>query len=391
MSRRSTAPGRPRPHHATCDTGLEALLARELSALPGLFDVQPLHRGVRFTSDREGLWRANLSSRLANRILLPLAQFRAANRAQLYAGAQRIQWSNWIAPGLSLSVDARGTNAQLRHVGFVAQVVKDALCDQLRAETGERPNIDREAADIVVNVHLDGEQCHLSLDASGARLHRRGWRAEAGPAPLKESLAAGLLMLAGWTPDQVLLDPMCGAGTLLIEAAGMAAQRAPGLTRLKRGGEGFAFERWRDHDVPRFEALVAELRAQERPVPANLLYGSDIDERSIGQAQRNLTRAGLEGSVRFQVAPISEVNAPHPQGLCVSNPPYAVRLGERDEVAQTYTALGDTLKQRFSGWTAWLLFAKEAPVKAIGLRPEQRIPLRNGPLPCELCSYRLYR
>lgn len=392
MSRRSTAPGRPRPHFAPCDTGLEAALAAELATFPEVTEIVPDHRGVAFWTDRRGLWRVNLESHLATRVLLPLAEFPVRNRQDLYRGALNIGWADWLSAKRTIAVDARGTLPELHHAGFVAQVVKDAICDSMRAETGARPSVNREQPDVAINVHLEAERCRISLDASGARLFRRGWRTEAGAAPLKETLAAGVLRLSGWQPGEPLLDPMCGAGTLLIEAALMASDRAPGLTRLGTFGEGFAFERWLDHDVDAFNALVAALKARIKPVAPDLLFGSDADEKVVAQAERNLRRAGLEGAVRFRVAGVDTLTPPTEQpGTMVCNPPYAVRLGEVEEVAALYATLGDTLKQRFNGWTAWLLVADEAPIKAIGLKPKQRLPLRNGSLTCRLCSYPMFK
>ncbi|MCA9545471.1 MAG: RNA methyltransferase [Myxococcales bacterium] len=386
MSR--TAPHRPRPCFASCDGGAERHLAAELEAL-GLASVHPAHRGVHFEADRVGLWRVNLHSRLANRVLMPIAEFPAASKEALYGGVRRVSWEQWFDLHRTFAVEAQGTQGRLTHTGHSALVVKDAIADRMRELRGRRPNVDRRRPEVVIHVRLSEGRAVLSLDASGARLHRRGYRREAGEAPLKETLAAGLIARSGWQPGQPFMDPMCGSGTLVIEAALQAAGRAPGLVRLGLG-ERFACQHWADHDGAAFEATVAEVRGAAKITPT-LIVGSDVDPRMVAMARRNAERAGVADLIRFEVRDLVDTEAPAPgPGVLVSNPPYGERLGEVEALRTLYDKLGSVLKHRFSGWTAWILAGEKAPLKAIGLKPETREPLRNGPIRCELASYSLW-
>ncbi|MEZ4464923.1 MAG: THUMP domain-containing protein [bacterium] len=369
--------------YATCDHGFEAVLADELADL-GAVSIEPGHRGVAFEADREGCWRITLASRIANRVLVPLAEFPAYDRASLHAGVERIDWPGWFDLDRTFAVDASSHRSNEAHTGFIAQVAKDAICDRFRAETGRRPSVDRRRPDVVINVHLAEDHCTVSLDAAGARLHRRGWRGPTGEAPLKETLAAGMLRLIGWQPDVPLFDPMCGSGTFLIEAALMARRLAPGLLRL--GGEGFACQRWAGHDAEAFEAVVTGLRQQGRHA-APLLVGRDADPDAIRAARLNARHAGVDDLIRFDVGSLRTARAPERPGVILTNPPYGARL-EADEAL--YRDLGDTFKQQFPGWTAWVFTSTEAPIRSIGLKPSRKIPLRNGPIDCRLCRYDLY-
>lgn len=378
-----------RPMHATCDAGLEAVLAAELEAL-GAADVTPVPRGASFRGDRNILWRANLCCRVANRILLPIAEFPARDRDALYAGARRVDWLAFFGPRHTIAVDARSHRSHLQHTGFIAQVVKDAICDAIRSRTGRRPTVDRRRPDIPVNVRLVEDHCTLSLDSSGARLHRRGYRREAGEAPVRETLAAAILALAGWDGEEPLIDPMCGAGTFPIEAALKARRIAPGLLRLGPDGEGFAFQCWRGHDREAFRRLASIVRAAARPVAPAPIVGSDVDEEVLEIARRNAERAGVITDVRFERRAVADAAPVGPRGTVVVNPPYGERLGDREDLAGLYRALGDTLKQRFTGHTAWVLAGDLELAKRIGLRAEQRIELHNGPIECRLLRFDLY-
>lgn len=390
MSRR-TAPHRPRPLYAPCDTGLEQVLADELRAL-GASDVKPGHRGVHFVGDRHTLWRVNLASRVANRVLMPVAEFPCRTNEDLYDGIYRVNWGAWFDTRRSIAFDASSHRSTLSHTGYLAQLAKDALCDRFREETGRRPNVDRRSPDIPINVRVSRDHCVVSLDASGPRLHKRGYRTESGAAPLKETLAAGILAMTGWTPEQPLVDPMCGAGTFVLEAGLIATNTAPGLLRLGRRRPGFAFMRWLDHDQAAFDKLLVEF---ERAIvrPEVIITGSDTDLGVLGVARRNAERADLEGIVSFTHQPLSAAAAPEGSspGVVVVNPPYGERLGRGDDLSGLYVQLGDTFKQRFSGWEAWVLAGNEAPIKKVGLRPASKTPLRNGPIQCTLSRYPLYR
>lgn len=382
--------------HATCDHGFEAALADELVEL-GAHRVVAGHRGVAFEANREGLWRVTVGTRLANRILMPIAEFPAPDRRSFHAGVQRVYWHRWFSVDDTFAVDASAHRSAQDHTGFIAQVAKDAVCDRFRAEVGRRPSVDRDRPAVGINIHLDEDHCTVSLDAAGTRLHRRGWRSATGEAPLKETLAAGMLRLIGWTPELPLVDPMCGAGTFLIEAGLIARNIAPGLLRLASGpapsrwaaprageAEGFAFERWADHDPVAFGHLVTELRDAIRPGTATLA-GWDIDAGALAAARTNARRAGVD--VQWAIGGLEQATALAAQGVVITNPPYGQRLAADEAL---YRALGDVLKQQFTGWTAWVFAANEAPIKSIGLRPTRKIPLRNGPIECRLCRYALY-
>ncbi len=344
--------------------------------------MESLHRGVSFTGARSLIWRANLELRTANRVLMPVAEFVAKGREGLYEGARRVNWPSWFDARRTIAVEATGEAPGLEHRGFVGQVIKDAVCDRFRDEGGPRPSVDRRKPDVPLYAHLDGEHAVVGFDTSGARLHRRGYRVEAGPAPLKETLAAGVLALLSWEAEGPLYDPMCGAGTFVIEAALQAQRIAPGLLRL--GGAGFAFERWRIHERRAFERLVDELRADIREAPVKIV-GSDADSEAIEVARRNARRARVD--VSWATLPLSEAERTDDTGMLVVNPPYGKRLEAGPEL---YAELGHVLKRGFSGWRAGVLAAQEAPVGAIGLRAARRWKLRNGPVPCQLHAFELY-
>lgn len=384
MSRRPTPPSRPRPLYVTCDHGLEGVLADELTAA-GATEVKAGHRGVTCLGDRRTMWRINLTSRVANRVLLPIAEFPARDRDQLYAGVKRINWPDWMEVRQTLAVDATSHESGMVHTGFVAQCVKDAVCDRFRLKGGRRPSVDRRSPDVRINVHLDRDHCTLSLDSSGERLHRRGYRTEAGEAPLRETLAAGILKLSGWDPRRPLVDPMCGAGTFLIEAALIARDIAPGLLRV--GNIGFGFERWMDHDPVGFAAVTADVRARVRPKAPAPIVGGDVDLDVLRAAAENAQRAGVAADITVQVVELDALEPPRGPGTVVVNPPYGERL-QPDDLPALYKRLGHTLKTRYTGWTAWVLVAEKTPAH-IGLRADKKLTLRNGPIPCELRAYPL--
>jgi putative N6-adenine-specific DNA methylase len=386
-----TAPNRPRPLYASCDTGLEAVLAEELRAL-GADLVEPGHRGVHFTGNREVLWRVNLCSRIANRVLMPISEFPCHNRDMLYEGVARIDWTSWLTNRHSIAFDASTNRSLMQHTGFMAQVAKDGLCDRMRQDTGQRPDVDRRFPDVPINLRLSEDRCVVSLDSSGARLHRRGYRTEAGEAPLKETLACGILAMTGWTPDQPLADPMCGSGTFVIEAALIAMHMAPGLLRLGKRRPGFTFTNWVDHHAANFEHLVAELQAEIVAEPEVSITGSDTDKKVLEIARRNVNRAGLDGLVTLIHQRLGETRpVVEGTGVLVVNPPYGQRLGVSRELVGLYKQLGDVFKQGFPGWDAWVIASDEAPLKRVGLKAASKTPLRNGSIACKLAHYPLYR
>jgi 23S rRNA (guanine2445-N2)-methyltransferase / 23S rRNA (guanine2069-N7)-methyltransferase len=376
---------------ATTAKGMESLLAAELRGLGGA-DVDERRAGAAFQGPLEVAYRACLWSRVASRILLPLASFDAATPAALYAGVRAIDWAKHIGRGRTLAVDASASRSQITHSHYAALKTKDAIVDRLRDERGTRPNVDVERPDVRVNLYLHDDRAVVSIDLSGESQHRRGYRAAGVVAPLKESLAAAMLLVADWPRHAgaglPLIDPMCGSGTIVVEAALMAGDVAPGLRRERVGSVG-----WRGHDLRLWERLhqEAEARAsagQRRRLPP--IHGYDADVRAVRAAQANLARAGLGGRVHIERRALAECapvagrgGAPTP-GLLVTNPPYGQRLGALESLGPLYEQLGDLLRRRFPGWTAYVLTGASALAKRIGLRPSRRIVLYNGAIECRL-------
>ncbi|MGQ9685843.1 MAG: THUMP domain-containing class I SAM-dependent RNA methyltransferase [Thiobacillaceae bacterium] len=371
----------PQRFFAPCPRGLEAELAKELTAL-GAEDVQASSAGVAFAGDLELAWRVNLWSRLAVRVLMQVDHGRYRGEDDLYDAALRLPWPQWFGPERTLAVHTVARQSPLRSLNFASLRIKDAVCDRFRADCGVRPSVDTHAPDVPLLLYLDRNAYTLYLDLTGAPLNRRGFRREAALAPLNENLAAGILRLAGWQPDIPLLDPMMGGGTLLIEAAMLALNIAPGLKRR------FAFEHLASFDRVAWARLRKDAQAAALPPKALPIYGCDLDPAMLRATQVNLHAAGLLDCVHLKQADALTVTAPAPAGILVSNPPYGVRLPQADPAA-FYRALGDALKQRFSGWHAWLLSADPELPRRIGLKATRRIPLYNGPLECRLYEYRM--
>lgn len=374
---------------ATCPKGLEYLLRDELAAL-GAAAHEGL-AGVHFEGELEVAYRACLESRLASRVLLPLAEFDAADADALYAGVGAIDWAQHMAADATLAIDANGTTAGLTHSGFAAQKVKDAIADQFRERCGTRPTVQPERPAVRLNLRLHGGRATLSLDLSGEPLHRRGWRREQGDAPLKENLACAMLLRAEWpriyAAGGALVDPMCGSGTLLIEAAWMAAGVAPGLRR-----DYFGLLGWRGHDA----ALWQHLReAAQAHADAGLralrpcFSGSDADPRMITVATHNLQNAGVAGFVSLGKRSVEHLDAPPDAtpGLVITNPPYGERMGERDELQQLYAGFGARLRAGFVGWRVAVLTSAGELERAIGLHADKHYVLFNGALECRLSLY----
>ncbi|RDI48100.1 bifunctional 23S rRNA (guanine(2069)-N(7))-methyltransferase RlmK/23S rRNA (guanine(2445)-N(2))-methyltransferase RlmL [Aquicella lusitana] len=371
---------------ATAPKGLELLLVDELRAL-GAKDVKEKRAGVAFTGDLSLAYKACLWSRLANRILLPLATFPAATPEALYAGVQTINWEEHIDPEGTLAVHFVSAQSAITHSLFGAQKVKDAIVDQFREKFGVRPSVAREAPQVSVYVYLHRDQAAISLDLSGESLHKRDYRVSGGEAPLKENLAAAILLRSGWETivkeKGTLLDPMCGSGTLLIEAALIAGNIAPGLLR-----HYFGFLGWKKHVPARWETLVAEAEKARQEGMANLpvIVGYDHDPQAIKSAFENIERAGLRGKVHVEKRELAAF-VPKPNakpGLVVVNPPYGERLGEVEELKTLYALLGERLKQHFEGWHAALFTGNPELGKQMGLRSRRSYAFFNGALPCRL-------
>lgn len=369
---------------ATVARGLEALAAQELEQL-GASSVEPGFCGVAFAGDRALLYRANLWARLPFRILVKLREFPCRNAEDLYRGIQAIDWAQYLTPDQTLAVTATGKQEQLNHSHFTALQVKNAIVDQQQEAFGDRSTVDTQAPDLRINLHVDRDRCTVSLDSSGDSLHRRGYRPAVGVAPLKESLAAALIQLSGWRPDQIFYDPLCGSGTLPLEASLKALNIAPGLFRNR-----FGFETWLDFDSDLLERLVQDAEASQHDRLPAPIWGSDRSEAVIQQAIVNAERCGVLSYIWFSAMELSDVVAPADSGVLFCNPPYGERLGRDRDLGAFYKLLGDVLKQQFKGWTAFVLSGNKELSQSIGLKSSQRIAVYNGTLPCQLMKYELY-
>ena len=349
---------------------------RELAALD--IAATAVAGGVAFGGSWEGCYRANLGSRIASRILWRVAEFDYRNEQDLYSAARAIDWPRYFRVERTLRVNVTAQKSPLKSLEFATLRVKDAVCDRFRDALGKRPSIDRANPDLRVHAFLESSRATLYLDTSGEPLFKRGWRAGAAEAPLRENLAAGIVMLTGWKPEEALLDPMCGGATLLVEAAAMARGRAPGAKRR------FAFEKIAAFDTGLWERVKQEPRGSEH---APAVYGSDTEPKALNAARRNLAEAGVERWVKLERADLLERTAPAPSGVMVMNPPYGERMGSPEELARFYPRLGDALKQRFAGWRCYIFTADLRLPKLIRLEPSRRTPLWNGALDCRLYEF----
>jgi len=375
--------------YATVPLGMAKLLRDELRDL-GASRLRAFRAGVAFEGTLELAYRSCLWSRMASRVLIELARFPAPDADALYAGVRSVKWQDHLGPESTLAVRATGRNAALRHTVFASRRVKDAVVDQLRDETGQRPSVDLRRPDLSIHLHLEGTWATLSLDLAGQSLNRRGYRVQGGEAPLKENLAAAMLSLLGWpavaSGGGGFVDPMCGSGTLPIEAALMAADRAPGLDR-----EYFGFQGWRGHDEPLWQRLVAEARERrDAGVGLPTIVGYDASAASVRLAIDSVERAGLTGRVHIERRELSGCEPPSEgHGLVAVNPPYGERLGEIGELRLLYSSMGALLRERFGGWRAGVLTGSEQLAGSLGLKAEQTHRLYNGALECELLRVEL--
>ena len=367
---------------ATCPRGLEQLLAEELQQLKAE-NIHAAGGGVEFRGDFPLCYRANLESRIASRILWQVATDRYRSEDDIYRTTYALQWNDWFEPALTIRVNVTATRCPLRSLGFVTLKIKDAVCDKFRQLSGRRPSVDTQRPDVRIQGYLTDCGFTLYLDTTGDPLFKRGKRISVGEAPLRENLAAGVLRLAGWVPGTVLLDPMCGSGTFLLEAAQIALDIAPGL------GRRFAFEKLKNFAARRWRGLLQQSTARQKPGAPLSIYGSDLSGEALQSARANLAAAGLKEVVSLKQANILEISAPAKEGIIVTNPPYGVRLGELQELAELYPKLGDVLKKKFSGWRAYILSADMRLPKLIRLAASRRTPLFNGPLECRLFEYRM--
>ena len=361
--------------------GLEPILAQELTEL-GANDVQIGRRMVSFKGDKELMYRANFQLHTAIRILKPIIHFKARSADDVYNEVLKVDWSKYLDPDKTFAVDSVIFSDEFRHSKFVAYKVKDAIVDQFREKTGNRPNISITNPDIRLHIHIADEDGTLSLDSSGESLHRRGYRQESVEAPLNEVLAAGMILMTGWKGDCDFIDPMCGSGTLLIEAALIAQNISPGVFR-----KSYAFEKWTDFDEELFD-MVYNDDSKERDFNHHI-YGYDIDMKCVNTARLNVKAAGLSKIITVEQADIKDFTQPAEKSIMVTNPPYGERISTPDLLG-TYRIIGEKLKHAFTGNEAWILSYREECFEQIGLRPSIKIPVFNGSLECEFRKYTIF-
>ncbi|MBG8553846.1 THUMP domain-containing class I SAM-dependent RNA methyltransferase [Hymenobacter guriensis] len=373
---------------ATTQFGLEEVLAQELRDLGAKIEKVGT-RAVEFTGNKQLLYEACLWCRTAMRILRPFADFYARDEKALYREVSRLNWQDYLQPDQTFAITAVVNKSSFEHSLYVAQLTKDAIVDQFRNRLGHRPSVDVKNPDIRLHLHMIENEVVLSLDASGESLHKRGYRQGTNVAPLNEALAAGLILLSGWDGKKPFIDPMCGSGTLLTEAALIAQRIAPGLYHQGK----FGFENWPDFDAALWESVQMDARQMRLEEPQAYLAGSDLSREYIELARENVAAADLEDFIRLGVRDVKEAKAPAREeaGIVMMNPPYGERIGEEAEMEAIYKTIGDTLKTSFQGYDAYVFTGNLEAAKRIGLKTSRRIPLYNGPIDCRLLKYELYQ
>ena len=365
--------------------GLEEVLAQELVEL-GANNVQIQRRAVSFTGDKRMLYTANFCLRTASRVLLPIATFKAKKADEIYEQVKTIDWAQYMTSKTTFQIDATVYSDLFHHSQFITYRVKDAIADWWMEHEGVRPNVRLTDPDLYINLHIAGDSITLSLDSSGESLHKRGYRVANTQAPINEALAAGMLLLAGWKGQSDFYDPMCGSGTLLIEAALIARNIAPGIYR-----KGFAFEKWANFDADLFEDVYSD-DSRERDF-THKIYGSDAGFYAVQTATKNIQSANLQHDIEIKQIRIEELRLAEKNtegALVMMNPPYGERLSQDKNVQRLYQDIGSTLKHQFSGATAWIISSNEEALKCVGLRPAKRIRLMNGDLDCLFNQYVLF-
>ena len=367
---------------APCPRGLEALLADEIAAVGGS-DIAATLGGVAFAGPFDLCYRVNLESRLASRVLWLVAHQPYRTEQDIYRLCCDLRWTDWFLSRHTIKVKVSARQSPLKSLEFVTLRVKDAVCDTFRTRSGRRPTVETSRPDIRIDVFLDANTVTFYLDTSGEALFKRGWGKVPAEAPLRENLAAGLLKLAGWAPGTVLLDPMCGSGTILIEAAQMALDVAPGLRRR------FAFEKLNNFNEKAWHGLRRAAADRKRTATPCAIFGLDDSDFALETARGNLAGASVAGAVQVAKGDVLTVTPPAAEGILIANPPYGVRTGEVARLEQFYPEVGHALKQRFAGWRAYLFTADLRLPKLIGLAPSRRVPLFNGPLECRLYEFKM--
>ncbi|HNW97364.1 MAG TPA: THUMP domain-containing protein [Bacteroidales bacterium] len=363
-------------------SGLENVLAAELNAL-GASEVKVINRAVSFSGDTKLMYTANLWLRTALRILEPVSTFRVNSNDDLYNCISDYPWESIINVEQTLAVDAFISNSVFNNSQFVAQKVKDAVVDRFRKKFGKRPSVSIENPDLRINVHITQNNCNVSLDTSGESLHKRGYRKISGQAPLSEVLAAGLILLSGWDKKTTLVDPMCGSGTILTEAALIAENKAPGIFR-----NNFGFMNWKNFNTDLWKEIFTDAKRQSSKSNVKL-FGYDISQRALEGAAQNAVGTGLQENIKLERTPFEKLVPPVRPGTLLFNPPYGERI-QKDDIVAFYKTIGDIMKQRFSGFEAWLISSDMDALKHIGLKPSAKYKVFNGPLECRFVKFNLY-
>ncbi len=365
-----------------CPRGLETMLANELNTL-GAQEVRTTDGGVHFTGPFLLSYRVNLHSRIASRVLWRVAIAHYRNEQDIFDTAYALPWNDWFDTSHTIRVNMTAIKCPLKSLDFATLKIKDAVCDKFRALTGDRPSVDTHTPDIRIHAFLESSRMTLYVDTSGDALFKRGVRQYTNVAPLRENLAAGILLLAGWQPGVPLLDPMCGSGTFLIEAALMSLNIAPGISR------SFAFEKLKNFDAAAWSDMRSQAQAAQKPVSALPIFGSDLYGDELKAAHLNLENAGLRGAVTLNQANVLEISAPADHGVMVANLPYGERMGDLEELQALYPKLGDVLKKKFGGWNAYLFTSDLRMPKFIRLSVSRRTLLFNGAIECRLFEYKM--
>lgn len=363
---------------------MEALLTKELASI-GATDIKPGRRMATFRGDQEVLYKANLYLRTAIRVLVPIKEFSARNEDELYQGVRSIRWREYMRAYDTFAIDASVTSRYFNHSHYVALKSKDAVVDQFRERTGERPSVDIKKPRFKIHLHIYEDTVTVYRDSSGDALYKRGYRQTSHTAPLNEVLAAGMILLSGWDGQTPFVDPMCGSATLPIEAAMIARNRAPGL------GRKFGFENWPDVNRRAWKQILEEAESAHQAVEVPII-AADQSLAAIGEARKSVAKAGLEPVITITRSTFAELDPPTEPGTLIMNPPYGERLNARDgEIEALYKSVGDQLKQQYSGWKAYIISSNVAALKKVGLRASTKLELYNGPLACRFLGYELYK
>ena len=369
-------------HHyfASCPRGLEEVLQQELTDIHAS-DIKKVDGGMLFSGDNEVLYRANISSRIATRILCLVKQGTYENEDDIFNAALAVEWTSWFGLEKTIKVSTTAIQCPLKSIDFMTLRIKDAVCDIFREKMRKRPDVALRDPDIKIHLFLEKNNFSLYIDASGAPLYQRGFRTASVEAPIKENLAAGIIKLSGWTPGEPFLDPMCGSGTFLIEAALIASNQAPGLNR------DFGFMAWKNFDKTLFATIKTSYLDKVTKKDFLKIYGSDKDLRAIRVSKKNLTLAGFENSVQLVCKQFSEITPPYNEGVLVTNPPYGERIGE--ELDSAYPEWASSLKKSFAGWRTYFLTNDFRMPKLMRLSPSKKTPLYNGALDCRLFEIKM--